>query len=267
MSVEKLEFVTIEEVGRIATVRFDRGFKANALSLALLGELTEVARPFADRPDISAVILTGRSDCFSMGMDLKDEASMAARRAGLSQRRISLRAGPRMCQAWEEVDAITIAAIEGWCVGGGAALAVSCDLRVMGASARLYVPEVERGFNMSWGSVPRITALVGPAKSKRVVTLCEKLDAATAERWGLADEVVADGEAVSRARAFASRAAELPPSAMKMTKHDVNVAAHALARATAHRDLDAFALTERSEDFKEGVSAFLEKRPATFTGA
>lgn len=266
MSDRTYEFLSIEEDGRIAIVRFDRGFKANPLSLALLEELTDVARRYADRPDISAVILTGRVDCFSMGMDLKDEASMAARRAGLAERRLSLRAGPRMCQAWEEVDALTIAAIEGWCVGGGAALAVSCDLRVMGASARLYVPEVERGFNMSWGSVPRITALVGPARAKRVVTLCEKLDAETAERWGLADAVVADGAAMGRARDFAERAAELPPSAMKMTKHDVNVAAHALSRVTAHRDLDAFALTERSEDFREGVAAFLEKRPAKFTG-
>jgi len=171
-----------------------------------------------------------------------------------------------MCEAWEKVDAITIMAIEGWCVGGGAALAVSCDLRVMAKSAMLYVPEVERGMNMSWGSIPRITALVGPARAKRIVALCEKLDAVTALDWGLADKVSDDGKALDVAMEFARRAAELPPSALKMVKHDVNVAALALSRATAHRDLEAFALMEQSDDFREGVQSFLEGRDPKFTG-
>lgn len=259
-------FVEIERDGRIAIVRFDRGFRANPLTLAGLRELAEVARGFHDCPDVSVVILTGRPDCFSMGMDLKDPAQAASRAGGLANRRIDLRAGPRMCQAWEDVDAITICAIEGWCVGGGAALAAACDLRVMARSARIYVPEVERGMNMSWGSIPRFTALVGPARAKRIAALCERIDAGTALAWGLADAVCDDGEALATARELASRAAALPPTAMKMVKHDVNVVAHALSRATAHRDFDAFALTEKSADFREGVASFLEGREPRFTG-
>lgn len=259
-------FITIDIQDRIATVRFDRGDKANALSVEALRQLTEAARSFLGRPDISAVILTGNAHNLSLGADLKDPARASQKDQGLAQRRIALRAGPDMCEAWEKVDAITIMAIEGWCVGGGAALAVSCDLRVMAKSARFYVPEVARGMNMSWGSIPRITALVGPARAKRIAALCEKLDAGTALSWGLADAIAEDGQALARAMEFATAAAALPPTALKMVKRDVNIAALALSQATAHRDLEAFALMQQSDDCAEGIASFFEGRDPRFTG-
>lgn len=259
-------FITTEIADRIALVRFDRGNKANALSVEALRQLTETARAFHARPDISAVVLAGRADNFTLGADLKDPARASQKDDGLAQRRISLRAGPEMCEAWEKVDAITIMAIEGWCVGGGAALAVACDLRVMARSAMFYVPEVARGMNMSWGSIPRMTALVGPARAKRLAALCEKINAETALAWGLADAVSDDGKTIDRAMDFARMAADLPPTALKMVKRDVNIAALALSQATAHRDLEAFALMQDSHDYAEGVSAFLQKRPPSFTG-
>lgn len=266
MNTTSAPLVRTEVNGRIAVVTLDRGYRANPLSVQAMQELTAAADQFHACPDISAVVLTGRQDGFCMGMDLKDPALTELRQQGLAQRRVSLRGGPRMCEAWERVDAITVCAIEGWCAGGGAALAVACDLRVMANSAMLYVPEVERGMNMSWGSVPRFAALVGPARAKRIAALCERIDAATAHAWGLADEVSADGQAVSTAMQVAERAAALPPTAMKMVKHDVNAAAHALHRATAHRDLEGFALLEKSEDFAEGVEAFLAGRAPRYTG-
>jgi enoyl-CoA hydratase/carnithine racemase len=261
-----LELVRIETEGRIATVTFDTGSKANALSQKLMRELTEAARLFAGDPSISAVILTGRADNFTMGADLRDPEGLDVRRQGLAARRVGLRTGPAMCEAWETVDALTISAIEGWCVGGGAALAVSCDLRVVSAGSMIYVPEVERGMNMSWGSIPRFVALVGPARAKRIAGLCEKVSAETALAWGLADHLTAPGAALAKAREIAEAAAKLPPTALKMVKQDVNVAALALAKATAHRDLEAFALMQQTDDFKEGVKAFFEKRDPDFTG-
>ena len=259
-------YVTIETSGRIATVRFDRGDKANALSVEALRQLTDTARRFHACPDISAVILTGNVRNFSLGADLKDPARAGQQGKGLAERRIALRVGPEMCDAWEKIDAITIMAIEGWCVGGGAALAVACDLRVMAKSARIYVPEVARGMNMSWGSIPRMTALVGPARAKRLAALCEKVDAESALAWGLADAVAEDGQALARAMALAEAAAALPPTALKMVKRDVNVAALALSQATAYRDLEAFALMQQSDDYAEGVASFLEGRVPRFTG-
>jgi enoyl-CoA hydratase/carnithine racemase len=260
------ELVSTEIDGRIAIVRFDTGSRANALSQQLMQELTEAALQFHDAPEVSAVILAGRDDQFSMGADLKDPAGTAAAKSSLRERRILLRRGPRMCEAWENVDALTICAVEGWCVGGGAALATSCDLRIFAENSIFYVPEVERGMNMSWGSIPRFVALVGPARAKRIAGLCEKVDATTALNWGLADHVVPTGATMHKAREIAEAASRLPPTALKMVKQDVNIAALALARATAHRDLEAFALLQRSDDFREGIKAFLEGRDPEFTG-
>lgn len=261
-----MDLVRIETDGRIATVSFDTGSKANALSQKLMRELTEAARRFHGDPAISAVILTGRADNFTLGADLKDPEGVDVRKLGYSERRIRLRNGPDMCAAWEQVDALTICAIEGWCVGGGAALAAFCDLRVASSEATFYVPEVERGMNMSWGSIPRFVALVGPARTKRIAGLCEKIGAETALSWGLYDHLAAPGNALAKAMEIAASAAKLPPTALKMVKHDVNVAALALAQATAHRDLEAFALMQQTDDFREGVKAFFEKRDPDFTG-
>ena len=260
------ELVTIRTEGRTAIVSFDTGSRANALSQRLMRELTAAAIRFHDAPDISTVILTGRADMFTMGADLKDPERQDPAEVPLSERRIIQRAGPRLCAAWEQVDALTVCAIEGWCIGGGMALMASLDLRVASYEARFYVPEVERGMNMSWGSIPRFVALVGPARAKRLAALCEKVDAKTAEAWGLVDYLAPHGEALDRARTLAQDAAKLPPTALKMVKQDVNVAAHALTRATGHRDLESFLLMQESEDFREGVASFLEGRDPTFTG-
>ncbi len=261
-----MDLVRIETEGRIATVSFDTGARANALSQKLMRELTEAARRFHGDPAISAVILTGRADNFTLGADLKDPEGVDVRKLGYSERRIRLRNGPDMCAAWEQVDALTICAIEGWCVGGGAALAAFCDLRVASSEATFYFPEVERGMNMSWGSIPRFVALVGPARTKRIAGLCEKIGAQTALAWGLYDHLAAPGGAVGKAWEVAVSAAKLPPTALKMVKQDVNIAALALAQATAHRDLEAFALMQQTDDFREGVKAFFEKRDPDFTG-
>ena len=258
--------VSVERNGRIAAVTLDRGTKANALSLAVMRELTDVARGFEEDPDISAIILRGRSDNFCLGFDLKDPEFAALRDAPLSKRRAAFSVGARMCKAWEDLEPLTICAIEGWCVGGGAALAVSTDLRVMSENAVFYVPEVERGLNMSWGSVPRIANLVGPARAKRLVALGEKLPADKAEIWGLADRVTADGTAYGVALAMAETAAALPPVALRMCKKAVDTYVNALAPAATAMDADQFALSHASADADEAITAFLEGRSAKLEG-
>lgn len=260
------EFVNVQRQDRVVVVRIDRGDGVNALSDPLMRELTDIARSFEDDSETSAVILTGTPSVFSLGFDLRDRSTAELLSAGLAAQRSLQARGARLCQAWEAIEAMTIVAIEGWCVGGGAALAVSCDLRVMARDARMYVPEVERGMNMSWGSIPRFVNLIGPSRTKRVVALAEKIDAATAEAWGLADAVTAPGEAYDGARDFADRAAALPPVQLRMCKAGVDIAAKALNHAVSAFDRDQFLLAQRSEDFEEGVRSFMEKRPPRYTG-
>ena len=255
--------VSIERRGRIAVVRFDRGDKANAMSRAVMTDLLEAARSFEGDAATSAIVLTGRSNVFTLGFDLKEPPAGATT---LAEAREQQTLGRKLCRAWAELEPMTIAAIEGWCVGGGAALAVSCDLRVMGAGATIYVPEIERGMNMSWGSVPRFVNLVGPGRTKRIVVLAERISAERAVDWGLADEAVPDGQALARAMEFAERAAEMPPVQLRMCKEAVNAVATALNQATSAMDRDVFLLAQSSADFREGVRSFLERRKPNYTG-
>lgn len=261
-----MKYVEIERQGAISIVSFDRGKHANPLSYDVMRELTEAARSFEGDHGTSAVILTGRSDNFSMGFDLSDPETQRLRDAGLAKRREAVTIGKRMCQAWENVQALTLSAIEGWCVGGGVALSVATDLRVMGESAAIYVPEIERGLNMSWGSVPRITNLVGPAKAKRLIVLAEKCAAQRALDWGLVDWVSEDGSTRETSLELAKRAAALPAVAVRMCKQDINAYANALAGVASHADHDQFTLAQSSHDADEGIEAFLEKRLPSFTG-
>lgn len=262
-----MPYVSLERRGRIGIVRFDRGDRSNTLSLAACRELTQMARSLEGDTELCAVILTGSAEHFSMGADLSDQEFRESRQLPMAQRRQTVQTGGRMCRAWEDIEPLTIVAIEGWCVGGGTALSVACDLRVASRGARFYVPEIERGMNLSWGAVPRIAHLVGPARAKRIIMLSEKIAADRALEWGLVDELAPPGGALDAALAMAERAASLPPVQLRMIKQAVNASVNALDRAVSHADFDQFTLATQSGDFEEGVKSFLERRPPRYTGA
>lgn len=256
--------IVVSRDGPVAEVRLDRPAARNALNTALMVELTEFARAIRRRSDLVAVILTGTDRYFSAGADLAAQGER--RRPTLLETREAVMAGPDMCEAWEEIEAVTLVAIEGYCIGGGGALAVACDFRIMGEGAYLRLPEVPLGINMSWRSIPRITALVGPSRAKRFVMFGEPVDAATCLDWGFCDEVAPAGQALAAARAWAAKLAALPPLPVRMTKEAVDAAVKGGHHAATFMDRDQYLLTSRSADFREGVAAFLEKRPARFEG-
>ena len=174
--------------------------------------------------------------------------------------------GPDLLPGAAEIGAVTIAAIEGYCIGGASALAVACDFRVMGTSACMRLPEVPLGMNMSWRTLPRLVALMGPAKTKQFVMFGEAADAAQCLAWGMADEVTADGQALAAARRWADKVCALPPLPVRMTKEAVSAIAAANAQAAIYMDRDQYLLMSRSADYREGIAAFREKRPAKFKG-
>ena len=264
-------FVTIEKglgpEGRIAVVRFDRGDRINALSPEAMRQLTQAARSFEDDGDTSVVVLTGAPKAFSAGFDLKDPEGRLRKSMDLGSLRRHLKLGPRLSCAWQDMEQITIAAIEGFCIGGGVALAVALDFRVMGRDAHMRVPEIGLGMNMSWQSIPRMLHLMGPARTKQAVILADqRISAAEAREWGLVEEVVDPGTAFEAAMTLAAKVAAQPPLSVAMTKLTVNRLAYALDDLASHMDVDQFALASLTEDHREGVAAFLERRKPQFKG-
>jgi enoyl-CoA hydratase len=265
------KFVSIEKGlgpdGRIAVVRFDRDDGINALSPEALRQLTAAARSFEDDGATSVVVLTGSAKAFSAGFDLKDAEGRSRRTMDIGTLRRHLKLGPRLSRAWQDMDQVTIAAIEGFCIGGGVALAVALDFRVIAENAHFRVPEIGLGMNMSWQSVPRMLHLIGPARTKQAVIMAdERISAKEAYEWGLVEEVAQPGKAVEAAIAMAEKVARQPPISVAMTKLTVNRLAHALDDLASHMDIDQFALASMTEDHKEGVSAFIERRKPRFRG-
>ena len=257
------KYLNLNGQGHVATVAINRHASRNAMNMELMKELIAAASELRDEASISVVVLSGGEKYFTAGVDLKDPQFAQAITQPLSMRRRLFEIGPRMCAAWEDLPQVTIAAVEGFCIGGGVSLAVSCDFRVVAEDAFFRISEVDLGMNYSWATLPRLVNLVGPALSKQWVILAEEIRAGEAIRSGLAQWTAPSGQALQRAIDIAEKIASKPQAPVFMTKQTVN-ALTAASHNFSHMDVDQFALTLTSDDFDEGVKAFLEKRKPEF---
>jgi len=242
------ELLEIQASGGVWSVCLNRPQTRNAFSLELMQSLTTTAQQLRDEPGVRAVILCAAGPHFSAGMDLAEVQKSDASKLSLAERRTLAALGERMCQAWEEIPAITIAAIEGHCIGGGAALAAALDWRVIGSSAWFWLPEVALGIPLGWGALPRLVGLLGPAKAKRFIILGERLQGQQALDFGLAEYLVPDSQAEAEALKLAQRVVDLPEVAVTMSKQAVNASANALNHLASHMVSDQLALVLASEE-------------------
>ena len=252
------EHLRLDIESRLAIVRLNRPAARNALSRALMRELTTCARDLAERTDIDVVILAGDEKCLTAGADLKDAVAWADDTLSTVERREIAGAGFRMCKAWEEMPQITIVAIEGFAVGGGLALSLACDWRVMADDAFVSLPEIALGIPLTWGTIPRMVNLLGPAKAKRLTILCERFSAADALAIGLVDYVAPKGGALVRARAVAAQTLAMPAAAVRMSKESANAGATALNHAAGYMAHDQIALAAASPESRAARAAALK---------
>lgn len=203
--------------GPIQELWLNRPDKLNPLSVSTLNELTAACEALNAQPEVRVVVLGGRGRCFSAGADL----------AGFPQptdagAREAADAGRRAADALEGLRAVTIARIQGWCVGGGVVLAAACDLRVAAKTTRFSIPEVDLGIPLAWGGIPRLVREIGPARTKELVMTCRPFDAEEALTLGflnqLADEEVLDDAVRTMAEAVATR----PRYPIEATKRHVD---------------------------------------------
>jgi enoyl-CoA hydratase/carnithine racemase len=235
----------------------------NALSTALLHELDHHLGALESSGRTRALILTGDGPYFSAGADLKEMATVPAAEAP----RLQLE-GQRLFERLARFPAPVIAAINGLAVGGGLELALACDLRVAGESAKFGAPEVNYGLLPAYGGTQRLPRVVGLAKAKELVFTGAMIPAAEALRLGLVGKVVPAGQELRAARDLAHTIGQRAPKAVRAAKV-------ALAAATELPLNEGLALEAKlfatevlpSRDLAEGIRAFAERRPPKFEGA
>jgi enoyl-CoA hydratase/carnithine racemase len=245
------------EIGKaVATVTLNRPEARNAMSAALMREMIACAGRIGARRDVDVVIVRGSGKCFSAGADLKDSKRWGNAQRPLDEQREIAALGYRMARAWEEMPQITLAAIEGYAIGGGLALAVALDWRVLASNAFVSLPEIALGIPLTWGTLPRLVNLAGPARAKRLTILCERMAAADALALGLADWVAPPGKTLNVARDIARQVLALPRNSVRMSKESINAYAGIGAHAASHMAHDQVQLAAASAEARAAREAF-----------
>ncbi|SDV00659.1 Enoyl-CoA hydratase/carnithine racemase [Microlunatus sagamiharensis] len=243
----------------VAVVRLENG-RLSPITDAMRARLREVADELGDDPDVRAVVLSSASAAsLSVGSDLNGFPTDTE--AGLRVSQVEHEA----YAAWAELPQPVVAVLRGHTLGGGLELSLTADVRVVEQDAVLGFPEVAVGVFASGGGTQRLPALVGAGRAARLLLLGESIDAATALDWGLATEPAATGEGEAVAMALARRLAVLPRGGVQATKHCLRTGLLHGAAAGHAEEATRIAALYPTRDVREGVAAFLGKRPAVFT--
>ncbi len=242
-----------ERQGPSLVITVDRPAAKNALDGSSLDTLTRLFRELPT--DVRAVIVTGGSGTFVSGGDLKELRSVNDRETTLE---LADR-GRAMCDAIEDAKVPVVAAIEGYALGGGAELAVACDLRVMAKDAIFGFRQTRMGVSPAWGTFSRLVAQVGSARAAEVFYTAENLDAQAALARGLVEHIAPQGGAIERALSLTSEIARGAPEAIAAVKGLALLSRRSEALRALERE--HFVATWLSRDHAEAVTAWFEKRP------
>ncbi len=251
----------VEVAERIATLTINRPDKLNALNDAVIRALGAAIDECAARDDVAAVILTGAGRAFVAGADIAELHAATPVQA----QRISV-LGQQVFRRFETSPKPTIAAVNGFALGGGCELAMACHVRIASETAKFGQPEVKLGLGPGYGGTQRLPRLVGKGRALELLLGAGMIDAAEACRIGLVNRVVPAAELLDAARQLAATFAAQAPLALAAIIEAVDVGAEHGLNAGLAVEAQQFGVLSASEDMREGTAAFLEKRPATFRG-
>ncbi len=254
--------VRVEIDGPFATVTVDRPRSLNALDASTLQELEKAAGDLAGRADLRGVIVTGAGEkAFVAGADI---AAMQGMSAGEARQFGAL--GHRAMDAIAALPVPVVAAVNGFALGGGCELALACDFIYASENAKFGQPEVSLGIIPGFGGTQRLTRLVGRARAKELIFTGDMIDAAKARDIGLVLEVVPLPKLLGHARAALERMAKKGPLAVRRAKEAIDRGADEELAEGNRIEQEVFSDLFDSADRREGMKAFLEKRPPAFTG-
>jgi enoyl-CoA hydratase len=251
--------VLVDRDGRVAVVRLNRPKQLNALSGELMAELVRVLRELDEDADVRAIVIGGDERAFAAGADI-NELAAGTPISMYENRRLGL---------WDAIRAVRtplVAAVSGFCLGGGCELAMLCDLIVAAESATFGQPEINLGVLPGAGGTQRLTRAVGKAVAMDMILTGRMLTAREALSFGLVARVVAQEAWLAEARRVAAAIAAKSPISVRLAKEAVDKAFEAPLSVGVEFERRAFYLARASEDATEGLNAFIEKRVPEFEG-
>ena len=256
-----MEFVKVELREPVALVTLDRPSCLNALNNQVYEEIIACLEEVEANDAVKVVILTGAGKkAFAAGADIAqmvDQTAIEGRHlGGLCHRAADL---------LENMRQVTIAAVNGFALGGGCELTLACDIRVAAENARFALPEVSLGIIPGGGGTQRLSRLIGAGRAKELIFTCDQVDAQEAYRMGLANHVVPLEELMDFCMAMAHKIASKASYAVSLAKASVNTSMNVDLRSGGAREIDLLGMAFATHDRQEGMRAFLERRKPEFT--
>jgi enoyl-CoA hydratase len=255
------ELITVEPQHKehVALVRLNRPKELNALNLQLMGELRDAMKQLDEDGNVRVIVLTGNEKAFAAGADIKQMAGNSA----IDMQRLD------QFRTWDEIRRTRkpiIAAVSGFALGGGNELAMLCDMIVASETAKFGQPEIKIGVMPGAGGTQRLTRAIGKAKAMELVLTGRMITAEEAERWGLVNKVVPQELYLQEAVKLAQEIAAMAPVAVMLAKEAVNKNYDTFLQEGLYFERKNFYMLFATEDQKEGMNAFIEKRKPEFKG-
>ena len=249
--------LTIED--KVALLTIDHP-PVNALSSTVFAELDDALNEIEGNPDVRALVITGTGAAFVAGADIREFTQLQDGAAAAAR----LRENMKVINRVDELPIPVIAAVNGYCLGGGEELALACDLRIASANARFGQPEVDLGIMPGWGGTQRLLRLIGPARTLEICLTGAQIPAQEALRMGLVNKVVPEGLVVREARNMARLLTTKSRTAVQAILTAVREGEGRALHDGLAIETDQFAGLVETPDAREGITAFLEKRKPNF---